>query len=86
MRNPRFQVEIREETRKIPEAAAARAAAIAVQIGHSIAYTGAYARSIGRTGTTVYSTDPGAMAIEFGTRNNPAFAPLRRAADNAGVT
>lgn len=83
--NPTFLAEIRRETTPAVEEVARRGEANTIRVGHSIAFTGAYARSIARSGTRVYSTDPGAMAIEFGTRNNPAFAPLRRGADMTGA-
>ena len=55
-------------------------------VGAAIADTGAYARSIEVDGDTVYSTDPGAIYIEFGSANNPPFAPLRRGVDQTGCT
>jgi len=43
--------------------------------------------SVGATGPvgTLGNTDPGAVPIEFGSVNNPPFAPMRRAARSLGL-
>ncbi len=48
--------------------------------------TGDYAASIEVDGTTVGSTDAAAVPIEFGSQNNPVYAPLRRGVLAAGLT
>lgn len=83
--NRAFLRELRQETQPTMEDAARRAEANTISIGHSIAFTGAYARSIRRDGVRVYSTDPAARVIEWGSSNNPPFAPLRRGADMTGA-
>lgn len=83
--NPRFTKEAEQENQRVMLDYAARAEANTRAIGQAIRYTGAYAASIRRTGTTVYSTDPAARIIEYGSVNNPAFAPLRRGADMTGA-
>lgn len=56
--------------------------------------TGTFAGSITKThaglvprgvGITVYSTDWAAHLVEFGSMNNPAYAPFRRAASALGL-
>lgn len=56
--------------------------------------TGEFAGSIVKTGVepiggdigiTVYSTDWAAHLVEFGSANNPAYAPFRRAASALGL-
>jgi len=85
--NPSFEEELNAEpgvqaTRHQYAQAAAEGARA---VGAAIADTGDYARSIEVDGGTVYSTDPGAAYIEFGSVNNPPFAPLRRGVDGTGV-
>ncbi len=52
--------------------------------------TGAYARSVEavRDGTVVrvLTTDPAGHLIEFGSINNPAYAPIRTGVSDAGYT
>lgn len=40
--------------------------------------TGYYKRSLKVVGTSVVSTDPFAHLVEWGSRNNPPYAPMRR--------
>jgi hypothetical protein len=47
--------------------------------------TGAYGRSIKARENVVYSDDPFAHLVEFGSTNNPAYAPLRRGVRAAGL-
>lgn len=56
--------------------------------------TGRFARSIETTGvertlrglrTSVHSTDPDAHIVEWGSKNNPPYAPLRKAASSLGL-
>jgi len=44
-----------------------------------------FKRSIGVTGTTVYSTDPFAHLVEWGSAHNPPYAPFRRSALSLGL-
>lgn len=85
--NDDFEAELnRDPDIQATRHAYAEQAAVAVRaVGASIADTGAYARSIEVEGGMVYSTDPGAPYIEFGSVNNPPFAPLRRGVDTTGV-
>jgi hypothetical protein len=46
---------------------------------------GHYKRSIRSKGPVVYSTDPFAHLVEWGSVNNPAYAPLRRGVLAAGL-
>jgi hypothetical protein len=76
---------------KEPEVVAARAACAqeallgAQAVGESIRDTGAYLASLYVEGAELGSTDPGALAIEYGSVNNAPFAPLRRGADGTGA-
>lgn len=72
-------------TRKYVERVAEEAAEATRAVGRAIARTGAYAASIQARGNRVESDDPGAIYIEFGSRNNPVFAPLRRGASSTGA-
>ena len=85
--NPAFIEEVSNEPgpKAAVDSAAAQGETHTRAIAWQIADTGAYARSITRTGSTVSSSDPAAVYIEFGSRNNPPFAPLRRGADEAGL-
>lgn len=85
--NPDFMEELVAEPGVIAtrEEFAQRAAVFARAIGAAIADTGAYAASIHVEGARLISDDPGAAYIEFGSVNNPPFAPLRRGADSTGV-
>jgi len=85
--NKDFEDEINQQrgVQATRHAYAEQAAMGARAVGAAIADTGNYARSIEVDGGTVYSTDPGAPYIEFGSVNNPPFAPLRRGVDGTGV-
>lgn len=57
-------------------------------------HTGRFAESIETTtvertprglSTTVHSTDPDAHLVEWGSKNNPPYAPLRKAASSLGL-
>lgn len=48
-------------------------------------HTGDYERSIQTDGDVVYSDDPFAHLIEWGSANNPPYAPLRRGTLAAGL-
>ena len=87
-RNPAFAKEIRDDpgVKRVLEEYARRGADGARAVGNAIRDTGAYANSIRQDGTRVVSDDPGAMFIEFGSVNNPPFAPLRRGADATGAS
>jgi hypothetical protein len=47
--------------------------------------TGRYKRSLKAKGPVAYSDDPFAHLVEFGSVNNPAYAPLRRAVRASGL-
>jgi len=47
--------------------------------------SGHYVGSIEAEGSTVFTTDVGAVPIEFGSVNNPAYAPFRSAVLAAGL-
>jgi hypothetical protein len=48
-------------------------------------HTGYYKRRIRAIGRRVRTLDPFDFLIEFGSKNNPAYAPLRRAVRAAGL-
>lgn len=61
---------------------------------HAPTHTGDFAGSITKTGVKpdrrglrliVYSTDWAAHLVEFGSANNPAYSPFRRAASSLGL-
>jgi len=52
--------------------------------GASLKSTGAYV-SKAKLQATVGSNDPGAVAIEFGSVNNPVYAPITKAAKQLGL-
>ena len=47
--------------------------------------SGRFASSIESEGATVFTTDVGAIPIEFGSVNNPAYAPFRSAILASGL-
>lgn len=63
---------------------AEEALAAAQQIASEFENTGAYKRSLAVEDGTLYSTDPAAWIIEFGSTNSPVYAPLRKAAEQVG--
>lgn len=69
------------------EQAVARLAEDVAQNARDVApvHTGAYRDSIKTEGSVVYSDDPFGHLVEFGSVNNPAYAPLRRGAEAAGL-
>lgn len=89
VRNPGFERqlarsdEMRAALRRAAEDAAAEARAVAP------VDTGEYRSSIrveeSAEGVRVVSDDDKASHIEFGTQDTPAFAPLRRGAEGAGL-
>jgi hypothetical protein len=89
-RNPRAIAELRLDPKyRLLRRAAARAAAEAARQVAPVGATGAYQRSIrvGEEGDVVAVTSSDAFAhlVEFGSVNNPAYAPLRRGARAAGL-
>lgn len=62
-------------------AAAVLAAAVAVAPVH----TGYYKRKLRRRGARVMATDPFGHLVEWGSANNPPYAPLRRGVLAAGL-
>ena len=52
---------------------------------HAPRNSGHYAGSIETEGSTVFTTDVGAVPIEFGSINNPAYAPFRSAVLASGL-
>lgn len=48
-------------------------------------HTGHYVRSIEARGNSVVSTDSFAHLVEWGSANNPAYAPIRRGVLAAGL-
>jgi hypothetical protein len=80
-----------EELIKEPEVVAAREgfaadALLGAQgVALAISDSGDYLNSLYQDGAEIGSTDPGAVPIEYGSINNPPFAPLRRGVDGTGV-
>lgn len=84
-RNTRFERDVRRSPRF---QAVRRAAARAIkQNAEAIAPhgSGTYADSIEADDSRVWTTDPAGHIVEFGSINNPAYAPLRRGARAAGL-
>lgn len=76
------------------EQVAAQAVSEVESQGSRFARTGRFADSIEKTGVeadrrgasiTVHSTDFAAHIVEFGSRNNPPYAPFRKAAAALGL-
>lgn len=88
-KNPALKLEVA----KLPGAHVAleEAAQAVAQITRTLAPrgSGGYRRSIGverdADSTTVYTTDIAGHIVEFGSANNPAYAPIRRAVRAAGL-
>jgi hypothetical protein len=74
-RQPAFQKAMRAKT------AVARQAILAVAPDR----TGYYKKKIRQRGTTVIAADPFWHLVEFGSVNNPPYAPLRRGVIAAGL-
>jgi hypothetical protein len=83
-RDPRYRAELRTlvETRVAPSVRR-----IADQVGAPWMPSGGQAITVEQDGDTVQiaNTDHGWAIVEFGSRNNPAHAPLRRGARAAGL-
>lgn len=62
----------------------ARYAAEAVQEVSPV-HTGYYRRHVGYDGATITSSDPFAHLVEWGSVNNPPYAPMRRGILAAGL-
>lgn len=92
MSRPRFTPE-REFERALQHAPqmslhlqdAARAVADEVRAAAPVGDTGNYRRSVKADGGRVVSEDPFWHLVEFGSQNNPPYAPLRRGVRAAGV-
>ena len=84
-RNPAFHAEIRSE----PEFTAhmrATATQVAVQArAGAPVHTRYYRRHIRPDGTHVVAGDPFSHLVEWGSANNPPYAPLRRGVRAAGL-
>lgn len=66
-------------------AAAAREIAAQARRVAPVGDTGHYKRSLKTKGPIAYTDDPFGHLVEFGSVNNPAYAPLRRATRAAGL-
>lgn len=88
--NPRLAQELaRQPEMRRALADAARAVKTEAERVAPVGSTGRYARSfvVGATpeGATVGNTDFAAHWVEYGSRNNPPYAPLRRGVRAAGL-
>lgn len=85
MRNPNLERDLKAT--KEYAAAMAQAAAAVVQIVKAAApnVTGAYRRSVRAVEDRIETTDPFGHIIEWGSVNNPPYAPLRNGVRNAGL-
>lgn len=85
--NPKFKRELDREPGVKRELAdrADDAEVVARSIGLSLGGTGAYASSIASPGGRLLTTDPAGHLIEWGSVNNPPYAPLRRAVQATGA-
>jgi len=70
--------------RKVLEGYAQRAKPVAQSLAQATADAGAFGASIDVDGTRLFSDDPGALSIEFGTSDTEPQAVLRRAAEAVG--
>lgn len=86
--NPAFEAELKREQGVRDELGRrARSAQRAAQtIGLSLGGTGAYARSVFADDNRLLTTDPAGHIIEWGSINNPPYAPLRRAVETVGAS
>lgn len=85
--NPAFAAELnREQAVRDELGRRARSAQRAAKtIGESLGGSGAYARSVIADGERLLTTDPAGHIIEWGSINNPPYAPLRRAVEQIGA-
>lgn len=83
--NPRLAEQLKA-TPEYQAAMAATAQRVAGMARDSAPHqTGRYAGSVTTQDNVVGSTDPFAHLVEFGSANNPPYAPLRRAVRAAGL-
>ena len=85
--NPRAADELADQpsVRAHLEATATEAGQATRRIAATFARTRAFERSIEVAGARVLTTDRAGPLIEFGSANNPPYAPLRRAAIEVGA-
>jgi hypothetical protein len=85
--NRNFLDELRREAavRDVVEGKASEALDAAKGVARSIRLTGAYERSLKVDGARLLTTDPAGHLIEWGSKNNPPHAPLRKAAEQVGA-
>lgn len=84
--NPKLPLEMAVDVAyKAGTAAAAKALAAKTRELSPRGDTGDFAESIGSDGNSVTSSDPFAHLVEFGSANNPPYAPFRRAIRGAGL-
>lgn len=86
-RNPLFERELRASAdfHRSLDRETRRVAAAAEQVAAQTEQTGDFRRSLSTDGHTVVSSDPFAHLIEFGSINNPPYAPFRRGIGAAGL-
>lgn len=86
-RNPRFEAQAKADPRY--KAGLTEVAFDAAQHVRTVALgfreTGGFQRSVSNRGNVVYTDDPFAHLIEYGSARNPAYAPLRRGVRAAGL-
>lgn len=83
--NPNFERGI-ERQPEFQKAMATRAAVVRRAAEELAPYaTGYYRKHLRQRGSTVVAADPFWHLLEYGSRNNPPYAPLRRAVIEAGL-
>lgn len=83
--NPNFLAELRREVDPTLAERARQAHTQAQSIAVSMGGTGAYARSLDVDGRRLLTTDFAGHLIEWGSINNPPYAPLRKAVEAVGA-
>lgn len=86
--NPAFAAELDRDPGVRDELGrrARSAASTAKTIGQSLGGTGAYAKTVIADDNRLLTTDPAGHIVEWGSINNPPYAPLRRAAESVGAS
>ena len=85
--NPELKRELGRDprVRQILNGHAEEALTAAQAIAAGFRNTGAYEQSLAVRGATLLTTDFAGHMVEFGSVNNPPYAPLRRAAEQVGA-
>jgi hypothetical protein len=83
--DPNFAAQLEAETAPTRAEAAREALRHAQAIARGLGGTGDYARSLAADGDRLLTDDPAGHLIEWGSINNPPYAPLRKAVEAVGA-